>query len=311
MTFEDTLADFKGVGIDAAEISLWVFKKRADISGNAGEIKYSAYWVKIADAVKIELRKVIKRFQDDYVEVEGYTLLAQNNENSFLGVEVDETNFDKLKILVERPPEEHQATNEKQLNNAVGYVVRASTPGSVLYGVKKTAANWKTKRTKSLMNLIFREQELDIEDNPAFSLDRSFDFFVFSDHVLVPNKAAFESLLSYKASYKTAFIQLQVEPIFSGLFTDMQPLISYVGSNSIHLRRMATIQNKGLYQDVNFLARLRQVNQQKGWSIQFHPDGRIHPTEETIKVIMQVLLDHRLYSELSLNTYDVPSTTPI
>lgn len=311
MTFEATLANFKGLGIDGANISLWVFKKRPDGNGNTGEPRYSAHWVKITDAVKAELKTIVKRYQDDYVEVEAYSLLSQNNENSFLGVNLDQTSFDKLKALVELPPEEHQATNEKHLNNAVGYVVRVSTPGAVLYGVKKTTANWKTKRAQSLMNLVFREQELDIEDNPAFSLERTFDFFVLADHVLTPNKAAFESLLSYKASYRTAFSQLQVEPSFSGLFTDMQPLITHVGSNSIHLRRMSTIQNKGLYQDLNFLARLRQVNQMKGWNIQFHDDGRIHPTAETVRTIIQVLLDHRLYSELSLNTYDVPSATPV
>lgn len=311
MTIQNTFTDFKRLAIAGAEISLWVFKKRPDSNGGAGDIKYTAYWVKIADAVKAELRNIVVGYQNNYVEAEAYSLLAQNNENSFLGVDLQETNFDKLKLLIDRPPEEHQATDEKQLNNAVGYVVRISTPNTVLYGVKKTTANWKTKRARNLMNLVFRQQELDIEDNPAFSLERTFDFFVLSDHILTPNKAAFESLLSYKASYKTAFTQLQVEPSFSGLFTNLQPLVTYVGSNSIHLRRMSTIQTKGLYQDLNFLTRLKQVNQQKGWNIQFHDDGRIHPTEDTVKTIIQVLLDHRLFSELSLNTYDVQSTVPV
>jgi hypothetical protein len=57
--------------------------------------------------------------------------------------------------------------------------------------------------------------------------------------------------------------------------------------------------------------RLRQVNSERGWHIQFDPNGRIIATEETMKAIMQVLLDHRLYSELSLNTYDVPSTSAV
>lgn len=310
MTLQQTLANFKGLGIANANITLWVFKKRPD-SNDPGEMKYSTHWVKVANAVNSELRTIISGYQQTYVEVEEYSLLAQNNENSFLGVDLDETSFSKLKLLVDRPPEEHQAMDEKQLNNAVGYVVRVSTPNAVLYCVKKTTANWKTKRSKTLMNLVFRQQELNIEDNPAFSLERSFDFFVLSDHVLTPNKLAFESLLSFKASYKTAFAQLQVEPTFSGLFTNMQPIITYVGSNSIHLRRMSAIQSKGLHQDLNFLVRLKQVNQQKQWNIQFHDDGRINPTEGTVKTIIQVLLDHRLYSELSLNTYDVPSSTPV
>ncbi|MCE9569953.1 MAG: DUF4868 domain-containing protein [Rhodocyclales bacterium] len=312
MTFQQTLTAFKALDMAQTDIALWVFKKSHATNGAAGAVKYRAHWVKTTDAVKAELRTLIKSYQQTYVEVENYSLLAQNNENSFLAINASETTFDQLKLLVDAPPEEHQAIGAKQLNNAAGYVVRARMPdGAILYGVKKTAQNWKTKRSRTLLNLVFREQELDIERNPAFTLERTFDFFVLSDNVLTPNKLAFESLLSYKDSYKSAFKTLQMEPQFVALFTTMQPICDYVGSNSIQLRRMAVIQSKALYQDQAYLTRLRHVNAQRQWNIQFDDVGRIVPTSETARAILQVLLDHRLFSELSLETYDVPSAVQV
>jgi hypothetical protein len=312
VSFLQTLASFKNLDIAPEDISLWVFKKRIVALNATDTVKYRAFWVKTTNAVKAELIALVRNYQQSYIEVESYSLLAQNNENSFLAMDASETAFDQLKQLVDQPEEEHQASQERELNNAVGYLVRMRVPdGTVLYAVRKTTQNWKTKRSRNLLNLVFREQELDIEESPAFTLERTFDFFVLSGHLLTPNKLAFESLLSYKASYRTAFTTLQAEPHFADLFTDLQPLCAYVGNNSIQLRRMAVIQSKGLYRNTEYLTRLQQVNTQRNWNIQFDNNGRIVPTPETVKVIVQVLLNHRLFSELSLETYDVPSAVPV
>ena len=72
---------------------------------------------------------------------------------------------------------------------------------------------------------------------------------------------------------------------------------------------MAVIKARGYYNDPNFMTRLRNFNQVRGWGIQFDAQGRIVATPEKMRDILHVLLDHRLRSELSENQYDVPSTT--
>ena len=312
MSFSNTLTTFKNLDIASAELALWVFKKRQGTNGADSTVRYKAHWVRTTYAVKEELKFLVQGYQETYIEVEDYSLLAQNNESSFLAISASETIFDQLKQLVDQPEEEHQASGERHLNNAIGYLVRMRlTDGTVLYAVRKTTQNWKTKRSRNLLNLVFREQELDVEENPAFTLERTFDFFVLSGDILTPNKLAFESLLSFKESYRAAFSTLQAEPQFVGIFSDLQPICEYVGSNSIQLRRMAVIQSKGLYRDPTYLTRLRQVNSQRNWNIQFDGNGRIVPTPVTVKAILQVLLDHRLFSELSLESYDVQSAIPV
>ncbi len=64
-------------------------------------------------------------------------------------------------------------------------------------------------------------------------------------------------------------------------------------------------------QEPDYMARLREINDLRGWGIQFDEQGRIVATPEKMRDILHVLLDHRLRSELSDNQYDVPSTTPV
>jgi hypothetical protein len=161
------------------------------------------------------------------------------------------------------------------------------------------------------MNIFFKESGLDISDDPSFSIARQFDFFVSGDHVLMSSKAAFESLLNHRDSYEEAYVQLKAESGFVSAFADMAPIDAFVGKNATQLRRMTVIRARGYYNNPSYLTRLREVNDARNWGIQFDDTGRIVATEETMRAIMHVLLDHRLRSELSENQYDVPSTSPV
>jgi len=118
-------------------------------------------------------------------------------------------------------------------------------------------------------------------------------------------------LLKYTLTYSNSFETLQQEPQFGAIFTDLAPLISYVGTNAMHLRRMAVVHQRALYADTAYMTRLGQVNVQRSWNIEFDDLGKIIPTEDTMRTIMQVLLDHRLRSELSEKDFDVNSITPV
>jgi hypothetical protein len=98
---------------------------------------------------------------------------------------------------------------------------------------------------------------------------------------------------------------------FSGLFTDLQPLVDYVGSNKIQLRRASAIRQKANYKNAQFMQRLRAECGGLGFKIKFDKDGRIVPTSETCRDIFQALLDHRLESRLSQRLYDVENTSDV
>ncbi|WP_413725619.1 Kiwa anti-phage protein KwaB-like domain-containing protein [Sodalis sp. RH16] len=84
-------------------------------------------------------------------------------------------------------------------------------------------------------------------EDEAFVIEKNFDFYATDTSIFMAIKRAFESRMKHRASYSQAFATLQATPNFSTLFTDMTALINYVGNNSIQLRRMARIEERGLY----------------------------------------------------------------
>lgn len=149
------------------------------------------------------------------------------------------------------------------------------------------------------------------EDN-AFAIEKTFDFYAHQEHLFIASKRAFESAMEHRASYVQAFVGLRQNQMFARLFTNMQALIDHVGTNSIQLRRMARIEERALFIRPGFLDAVQTVSARRNWGLNFDPQTRqLIPCEQTIKTIMQVLLDHRLLSEVTELIYDVPDATQI
>jgi hypothetical protein len=304
MTKEQALADCKGFGLDDGVLSLWVFKKRP--TGG-----YSASSIDVTDGLAAELKSIISTALEVRTEVDDYSLVAQPNEVSCLHVGTDETSFAELKALLDAPAEEHRIAGERAFKNISGYVIRVRSGQRVLYCVRQVTDAWKTRKARSVINVVLRANRLELVEDRSFTIAKTLDFFVLDNDILIVGKRAFEALLTYKIEYTHSFIALQADPAFMGCFTDMAPLVVHVGTNTMHLRRMAVIQQKGNYANPDYMQRLRDVNLQEGWNITFDAAGRIVATEETMRAIMQVLLNHRLHSKLSLTTFDVPSTSAV
>lgn len=308
MTITQDLQAFGTFDVAQSTASLWVFKKRPA----TGQMNpFTAVSVLMSDTLREQLKGQVSSYNTSHTIAENYGLLSQTSEDSFLAVSRVETLFPSLQGLIDEPLEECLVKNVKQLNNAAGYVLRLRHGECVIYCVKKTNADWATRKKKGMMNIFFTEAGLDIMESPSFSISRSFDFFVVGENVLMTNKQAFESLLSHKDTYEEAYAALKQEAGFSAAIADLAVFDAFIGKNATHLRRMSVIKARAYYDKPDYIARLREINDLRGWGIKFDEQGRIVATPEKMRDILHVLLDHRLRSELSDNQYDVPSTTPV
>lgn len=289
-----------------ATVHLWIFKKSLSAT------KYKASYVQIDEALKSQLIDVARNEMIRLTEASAYSYISQPNENSCLVTPSQDTDFSLLKAQVDRPEPEHLISGINDLKGAEGYVVKFTSNNETVYAVKRSTSSWKTSYPKKYINIIFANGELSAVENKSFSIERNFDFLSKDALIFISNKRGFESALTHKAPYTQAFASLQRTPNFSSLFTNMQPLIEHIGSNSIQLRRMAIIEQKGFYSRPNFITTLMNVNNSRNWGLNFDPNtNQIIPCEQTVKVIMQVLLDHRLISEITSTTYDVPDTVEV
>lgn len=288
--------------LDGAGVHLWIFKSSTTAD------RFSASYVRIDKTLEGTLREFAKAQRAKMTEWIPYGHLAQPTDDGCLSVAAIETDFPTLQELVNRPELEHPVVGSDQLKNAIGYVVKFWQGERVLYAVRRSPATWKTKyQKKGIINMSFQNGALSAVEEVDFTLEPGFDVFALDGSLLVSNKRAFESMMKYRSGFVNAFTQLQGEAQFVSIFTDIAPLVTHVGSNSTHLRRMAVIQERRLYENPQYLGTLRDVCKKRNWDVQFDDQGLIVPTEETAILIMKLLLDQRLISEITAILYDVPS----
>ncbi|EJI85132.1 hypothetical protein AEST_22340 [Alishewanella aestuarii B11] len=287
-------------------VHLWVFKRSTTAT------KFSAWYAQTDNVLNNKIIGVVQSEMKRITECANYTHLSQTNENSCLETTIQGCNFTDLKNLVDRPEPDHRIRSLKDLRNASGYLVKFSNNGQVIYAVKRTASNWRTSYLKTHINIVFNNGELSAAEDNGFAIEKYFDFYALNGAIFISNKSAFESVMEHRASYAQAFSNLQLRPDFSGLFTDIQVIRNYVGTNSIQLRRMARIEERGLFTRPGFLSAVQLVNGRRNWGLNFDNDtGRLIPCEQTVRTIMQVLLDHRLLSEVTELIYDVPDAVQV
>jgi hypothetical protein len=306
MNADQALNELQQFNIEAATLSVWTFKKSQSRSG-----RFKAQSVVATPELIAELKDIANERIGRCGEVENYDLITQINETSCLFLEADETLFPQLQNVVDQPPEEKLIENFSDLQGSLGYLVRLAHEDNVLYCVCRLPSDWQVKKRRHRINLILHENRLDLADDETFTISKTFDFFALNENILVLNRAHFESLLEYKQTYINSFADLQSEVEFQEIFSDMALLIEHVGTNTMHLRRMAVVQERAYYGNPQFMERLREVNQARKWNINFDDNGKIVPSPESIRTIIQVLLNHRLHSETTGDDFDVPSTSPV
>lgn len=301
------LKKLRDFDVAQSDVSIWTFKK----SVQDKKPVFTGRWIDTTDALDQALRAAVSNARGDVTETIEYGLLAQNNEGSALTIGVEETYAPFIIDQATDPTAKRKVKKLKEIANAAFYVVKLAAEDNVIYGVRKTDDSWRTRTASGAISVVFEDDQLELDERPRFGLSRYFDFFIVDEIILVLQKARFESLLSYKEAHIEEFSTLRAEPEFFTLFTTMQPLLDYVGSNKIQLRRASAIRQKGNYKDAEFMKRLRAECGGLGFKITFNAHGKIVPTPETCRDIFQALLDHRLESRLSQRLFDVDNTVAV
>lgn len=302
-----TLDDLQAFDINNASVILWIFKK----SYRDGQDHYTGRWISLTAELSSQIKFTATQTIESRTELLSYDLLAQNNEQSFLAIERDETYASEIieKSAAELPGK--RIKKLKELENAAFYVVKFYGGQGTLYCAKKVDNSWQTRKQNGLMSVIFSEDVLDLNERPSFNISRDFDFLIFRDTLFISHKRNFESVLSHRAEYLESFSTLKADPDFSRLFSNLGHIASYVGTNRMHLRRAYMIWEKGHFRDANFIRNLRTHAPRLNLAIEFDEQSRIVTTAENCRDIFQALLDHRLNSLLSEKVYDVPNATSI
>lgn len=305
MPLPQALANFN---IDESTVSVWLFKK--SVAPN-GAPRFTGRRVDTDDALDAALKAALIQARDAVQEVAQYTLLAAAQDGIALRIDALETHADAITAQMAEPLAEKKVKSLKDVQNTKFYVVKLTHGDNAIYAVRSTDSSWQSKKVHGVISVIFKDDQLGLNQEPAFSISRHVDFFIVGDDIVMMNKKSFEIVLSYKQAHAEDFDALQAEPAFAAIFSDIAPLVQFVGENRVHLRRACVIRQKAHYLDADFMKRLRKNFGKCGLNLVFSDDGKLIATAETCADIIRALLDHRLSSLFSQQNYDVPDATAV
>ncbi len=298
----------KEFDIANATVQVWLYKKPVQPEGG---IRVVGRWIDTDTDLDQALKQAVANKRDSILEVNSYSLLAATNDGIALQIDALETHAGAITAEAANPLPGRKVTKLKEVQNTKFYVVKLVNGDQVLHAVRKTDESWQSQKARNYLSVFFVDDQLGLNQNPGFNISRDIDFFIIGDDVVITNKPAFESVLNYKEAHAQDFQMLQAEAPFLSLFSTLDPLVSFVGTNKLHLRRSCAIRQKGHYRDADFMNRLRQRYAECGLNLTFDEEGRLVPTPENCADIIRALLDHRLSSLFSQKNYDVPDATVV
>lgn len=298
------LRNLKGLNLHNAEVTLALVKEYKQNRVSQYSIKYVPIDQRLENRLrnivtgKIEVSNTVEEYSFDCPEPEADQVRAINS---------DQTDFYRIfEQLSNLNPEEDIIEDIDELVKAKAYlIILRNRAGIQVVGFKTIPENWKMKRNRGLIPLLYSENRfVDLEDENIFSISGSVDLFYFNDTLFILSKKEFESGLNFREGMLEKADEMYREVQQLNLFVNMDILTNKVGNNQRYLRKIATIKNLGHYNNPQFLQRMQNVNLSKNWNIQF-VNGQIVITDDTLDTILSILQNKRLYSEMTLEDFDV------
>lgn len=304
------LKALKKLRFDDFTVSICVIKeyKRERVS------HYDTKYVPIDEKLEKRLKNIIIKQIDRSNTVEEYSYDCPEPEEDLVRIiNYEETDFYRIfEQLSELNPEEDVIDGVDELVKAKAYmIILRDNNGIQVIGFKTLPENWKMKRNKGLISLLYKENRFeDLEEDNIFSISSTIDLFYFNEILFILSKKDFERGLNFREGMIDNANEMYQEVKDLNLFVNMDILTTRVGNNQRYLRKIAVIRNLGHYRNPNFLQRMQQLSLKKGWNIIFK-NGQIVFTDDTLDDILTILQNKRLHSELTDEDFDVESAKPL
>jgi len=310
MSHRVILRNLKALNLRRAEVTLALVKEYKQDRVSHYTVKY----VPIDPRLETRLRSIITNKITNSNTVEDYSFDCPEPEaDQVRAINYQETDFFKIFEQLETlNPEEDVIADVEELVKAKAYlIILRNREGIQVVGFKTIPENWKMKKDRGLISLLYRDNRFeDLEAENVFSIANTVDLLYFNETLFILSKKEFESGLNFREGMIARANEMYAEVEQLNLFVNMDMLTIKVGNNQRYLRKIATIKNLGHYRNPQFLQRLHELSQAKGWNIEFQ-NGKIVFTDETIDDILTLLQNKRLHSELTDEDFDVESVKPL
>jgi hypothetical protein len=310
MSDKNKLKELKALDLSTLNASLAVVReyKKDRVS------QYTVRYVPIDSKLQKRLRGIVTKHIQESNTVEEYTYdCPEPEDDQVRSIDSSATDFHRVfEELVKLDTEEDTIDGVAELVKSKAYmIVLRDKEGIRVIGYKILPENWKMKRSKGLIPLLYTGKRFeDLEQENVFSISSTVDMLYYDDMLFILSKRAFEQGMNFREGMLKNADLLYQEVTEIQLFTDIGLLQERVGNNQRYLKKVATIRNLGHYRNKTFLQRLRDLSLAKGWSIVFENDQMVI-NDANLDDVLTVLQNKRLHSELTDEDFDVNNAKPL
>src|SRR5690554_5279063 len=292
------LQQLKALDLRSANVTLAVVKeyKRNRVS------QYTVKYVPIDQKLENRLRNIVVKQIVNSNSVEEYSYDCPEPEADLVRtISYEETDFYRIFEQLEGlNPEEDIIEDVEELVKSKAYlIILRNANGIQVVGYKTLPENWKMKRSRGLIPLLYTENRFeDLEQDNIFSISSTIDLLYYNELLFILSKKNFETGLNFREGMLNNAQEMYEEVTNLNIFVNMDILTTRVGNNQRYLRKIATIRNLGHYRNPVYLQKIRHLSIKKGWNIQFEND-QIVITDDTLDAILTLLQNKRLHSQLT------------
>jgi hypothetical protein len=275
---------------------------------------YSIKYVEIDGKLEKRLRSILLKCIDSSKSFEEYKIDgAENEAGEIKGMDFQETDYYTIhELLMNTQPQNALISGIDELVQAKAYLIVARDKDKIIAsGYRIIPENWKLKKIKGLIPVLFKNNKFeDIDDTPVFSISSSIDFIYYQDALFILSKKNFERGLNFREGMKAKAVVFYDSIENLGLIKNIDALKELVGDNQKYLRKVAVIENLGLYKDPNFIKNIDKFSGINKWDVELI-NGQFVLTENNIEALLSLLQNKRLKSEITEEFFDVDSAKKV
>jgi hypothetical protein len=288
--------------------TFWLVKRRIV----QREASYAVLRVDIDAKLQRRFKGYLKQqLQSKDFHVSAYDFNNTDGDDALFTIETDTTDFTKVEAAIKGGFSNPHATSYDQLLNSWAYVLLFEKDNERLYAWRKISADTQPKKAKSKGAAFFLNHKLtDVDDKEIFMIYPRYDFFVHDGTTFIADKRQFETAMNFREGMKANAEEVLSDFAQKKIFTDVDVIKEFVGTNLHHLRKLSSIKKSACYKQKDYMGRLIKVSQEEKWELKIEK-GKIVVEKETVELLLKLLNNDRLRSPINNELFDSAAKAPV
>jgi len=303
---KEKLAHLKGLDLKNAICSMWIVHRSLKTDKTAA---YKVFKVETEEKLSKKLKNKLISTINKSNNIEPYQFITGDQDDALLGLPAEDTDFLTIKDMINAHNGDKVVTSAEQIEKSWGYITRLQVDKEFIFSYRKSVRAFNTKNVAGYFSF-HGNVLIDLNYDKVFTMDFHTDFMCHDDTLFILDKKSFESALNFRQGMEAHRDETLSDFEELGIFKDIEPLRTGIGSNLNMLRKIAMVHNSGYYKEPEYMAKLQNLNLVKGWGLTIE-DGKIVVTEDNIKLVLTLLNNDRLLSEITEETFDVAAKAAV